>query len=205
MSFLASHEEQEILLGVRNLSSNLKVLAEQQESCCRKFERRFDELDKKLNLLLQRSAPPPAVGFTATVTITSTQGELTMGKALKVAGDLQVADNGTFEVTLRFVDSIGEPAAVPAGLSAVYTASDATPGPSALTLVPSEDTSSAAGSVNQANLQALPPGTALPSGLTVSITATWTGLASPLTAVAAPPIDVIAGPANSFVATESTP
>ena len=129
-----------------------------------------------------------------------------MAKKVSATADLQVADNGTFTVSLSFQDSDGVATAVPAGLSASYTASDATPGPSALSITPSADTSSAAGSVVQSTIQALvAAGSALPTGLTVSVTATWSGLASPVTVVAAPPIDIVAGPAATFVATESTP
>jgi hypothetical protein len=127
-------------------------------------------------------------------------------KAAGASADLQVADNGTFSVTLSFQDSDGVTTPTPAGLSASYVASDATPGPSALTLVPSADTSSCAGSINQATIAAdVAAGTPLPTGLTVSVTATWTGLASPATVTAAPPIDVVAGPAATFVAADATP
>lgn len=125
---------------------------------------------------------------------------------LKASADLQVADNGTFSVVLAFKDADGVTVPTPAGLSATYTASDATPGPSAVDLTPSADTSSCGGAVDQTTIAALvAAGTALPTGLTISITATWTGLASPLTVVADPAIDIVAGPANSFVATETTP
>lgn len=127
-------------------------------------------------------------------------------KAVSAAGDLQVADNGTFTVNLGFTDADGISVPTPAGLSASYTASDATPGPSSLTLTPSADTSSCAGSINQAAIQALvAAGQPLPTGLTVSVTASWTGLAAPATMTAAPPIDVVAGPAGSFVASDTTP
>ena len=138
-----------------------------------------------------------------------------MAKSAKVTGDLQVADNGTFSVTLSFTDADGIATSVPAGLAATYTASDATPGPSALTLASpgtSGDASTCAGSINQATIQALvaaaaAAGTAvvLPTGLTVSISATWTGVTTPVTGTAAPAIDVVAGPASTFVATETTP
>jgi hypothetical protein len=129
-----------------------------------------------------------------------------MANSKKATADLQVLDNGTFTVSLAFQDADGVSTATPAGLAATYTASDATPGPSALTLTPSADTSSAAGSINQATIAAdVAAGTGLPTGLTVSVTATWTGLAAPLTVTAAPPIDVVAGPASTFVAADSTP
>jgi hypothetical protein len=136
----------------------------------------------------------------------SSKRRITVANKLKATADLQVADNGTFTVTLTFKDADGANAVVPPGLSASYTGSDATPGPSALSFVPSADTSSAAGSINQSTIQALiAAGQPLPTGLTVNISATWTGLASPQNVVAAPPIDVVAGPASSFVAAETTP
>lgn len=129
-----------------------------------------------------------------------------MGKPVKAGADLQVADNGTFTVALLFVDSLGAPTATPAGLSATYTASDANPGPSALVLTPSADTSSCAGSIDQTTIQAdIAAGTALPTGLTVSVSATWNGLSASQNVVATPAIDVVAGPASTFVATDSTP
>lgn len=127
-------------------------------------------------------------------------------KKLSAAGDLQVADNGTFTINLKFKDADGVSTSNPTGLSAQYVASDATPGPSALDLTPSADGSSCAGAIDQAAVQTLvAAGTPLPEGLTVSITATWDGQTTPQTVVAAPPIDVVPGPANSFVAEESTP
>src|SRR5580704_1518 len=156
-------------------------------------------IESALKKIYQVLIPPPATSFTATIT---KQGEELMAPSKKATADLQVLDNGTFTVTLGFVDADGVTTATPAGLSATYTASDATPGPSSLTLAPSADTSSCAGSVNQTTIQALvAAGTPLPTGLTVSVSATWTGLASPLTVVANPPIDIVAGPAATFVAT----
>ena len=144
--------------------------------------------------------PPTATSFIATIT-----GDKDMPK-LSAAGDLQVADDGTFTVTLSFKDNDLVPTGVPPGLSATYTPSDATPGPSALVLAPNADTSAAAGSVNQDVIKALvAAGSPLPEGLTISVSATWTGLASPQTMVAAPPIDITPGAAGSFVATESEP
>ena len=129
-----------------------------------------------------------------------------MAKTAKATADLQVQDDGTFTVALFFLDSLGVQTATPAGLSATYTASDANPGPSSLNLTPSSDTSSCAGSINQTTIQGIVAGGgALPTGLSVSVTATWTGRASPLTVVASPLIDVVAGPASSFVAQDSTP
>jgi hypothetical protein len=126
-----------------------------------------------------------------------------------IAGDLQVLDNGTFTITLSFTDAAGLPTLTPTGLVVTYTASDATPGPSSLVLAtpgPSGDQSTCAGSINQTTLQALvAAGQPLPTGLTVSVTANWTGLASPLTANAAPALDVVGGPASTFVAKDSTP
>lgn len=127
-------------------------------------------------------------------------------KAVGVAGDLQVADNGTFTVTLSFKDADGFATGVPAGLSAAYAASDAAPGPSILTLTPSADTSSCAGSINQTVAQGLATaGTPLPTGLTVNVSATWTGQTTPVSVTAAPPIDVVPGPASTFVAADATP
>lgn len=127
-------------------------------------------------------------------------------KAAGTSADLQVADNGTFTVSLTFQDADGINVPTPAGLSATYTASDANPGPSALVLTPSSDGSSCAGSINQATIQALiAAGQPLPTGLTVGVSATWTGVSNPVQETAEPPIDVVAGPASTFVAADATP
>lgn len=168
------------------------------------------KLDKVLELL-QSLSPGPAVSFSAQVVAGSTatftaKGELKMTtKNLGASADLQVNDaTGTFNIVLSFQDADGVSTATPAGLSATYSASDATPGPSVLDLAPSPDTASCAGAVDQANIKALiSGGGALPTDITISITATWDGLASPLTVVADPAIDIVAGPAASFVAKAS--
>jgi hypothetical protein len=204
------HQEKEILDTVRQLAADTKLILHHlqdleisQASCCKETQRKLNDLKGLIEQLL----PGPAVSFTAEVTLNS-QGESMPSpkKSVKAAGDLAVADNGTFTVALLFVDADGVPTAVPAGLAATYAASDATPGPSALTLAPSADTSSAAGSITQATIQALvAAGSPLPTGLTVSVSATWTGLSAPQNVVATPAIDVVAGPAGSFVAQDTTP
>jgi hypothetical protein len=129
-----------------------------------------------------------------------------MADAKKATGDLSVADNGTFTGTLTFKDSLGAPTSTPAGLSTTFTPSDATPGPSSLVCTPNADQAGFAGTVNATTVQALiAAGTALPTGLTVAFTATWTGLATPVSGTFSPAIDLVAGPANSVVATEATP
>jgi hypothetical protein len=132
-----------------------------------------------------------------------------MAKSVKVAGDLQVTDQSTFSVVLSFKDADGVPTAVPAGLTATYTPSDSTPGPSLLNITTpgsSGDQSTAAGTINQTTIAALvAAGTPLPQGLTITVVASWTGLASPQTVVAGPPIDLIPGPAASTAAIDTTP
>jgi hypothetical protein len=193
----------EVLGRVSALQRQVRELQIAQTGCCNSLNNKLDAQAKKLEQILNILSPPPPVEFTATITL---EGDLLMAKSAKATADLQVADNGTFTVSLFFLDAAGVQTPVPAGLAATYTASDATPGPSALVLTPSADTSSCAGSVNQTTVQAdSAAGTPLPTGLSVSVTATWTGLAAPLTVVASPLIDIVAGPANSFVATDSTP
>lgn len=128
--------------------------------------------------------------------------------AAKASADLQVADNGTFTVTLKFLDADGVPATTPVGLAASYAGSDSAPGPSVLTLAPAADMASAAGSINQATVAALiAAGLPLPTGVTVniSITAGLAGQAAPVSIVAAPPIDVVAGPAVAAAGGVTTP
>lgn len=196
MSWEAERDILGLLRAIVTVSQKQLQATESQLVVCTKIN---NELGRILAIL----TPPPAVSFTATVTAVTGDG-IMAAKTAKAGADLLVADNGTFTVTLKFKDDANVPTSTPAGLSATYTASDATPGPSALTLTPSADTSSAAGTVNQTTIQALvAAGTALPTGLTVAITATWTGLASPQTVTATPPIDIVAGPANTFVAEEA--
>jgi hypothetical protein len=192
----------ELTVQVNLLEESVSLLANSQSTCCA-------QLNTELQQIIGILTPSPPVAFNATVTANQ-QGDIFMTpsfkKSAKASADLQVADNGTFTVTLGFVDADGIATPTPSGLSATYTASDATPGPSSLTLTPSADTSSCAGAVNQTTIQALiAAGSPLPTGLTVSVTATWTGLASPLTVSASPAIDIVAGPANSFVAVDSEP
>ena len=189
----------QVLSGQQAILQTAQQLQASHKTCCA-------QLNGKLNKILANLISP-AVSFVATITL-NTQGESEMATA-KATADLQVTDTGTFTVTLSFADADGVATAEPAGLTATYTASDATPGPSALTLVTpgaSGDTSTAAGSINQATIQAdVAAGTPLPTGLTVSVTASWTGLAAPLTVTAAPALDVVAGPASTFIAAATTP
>jgi hypothetical protein len=190
-------EQQALAIAIANLSRSQKL-------CC-------EQLNGKLNKLIVELIPPIAVTLLAEVALVQNsqikQGAIKMAKKTAgIAGDLQVADNGTFTVACTFIDADGVNTGVPAGLALTYTASDGTPGPSALTLTPSTDTSSCAGSINQATIAAdVAAGTALPTGLTVTVAGTWTGLASPASVTAAPAIDVVAGPAGSFVAADTTP
>src|SRR5580692_4134817 len=144
---------QSLVKDQSTLASAISKLADAQSSCC-------TQQTALLNQILKVLIPPPAVSFKATVTLnnqtsTNVLGENNMAKkAAGLGADLQVADNGTFSVNLTFQDADGITVPTPAGLSASYVASDATPGPSALTLTPSADTSSCAGSINQATIQA---------------------------------------------------
>jgi hypothetical protein len=221
-----SQVPQSLVTLITTLTNAVSDLITAQQVCCQQLNSKLDkqasEVDElestlatastTLAKILQALIPPPAVSFISTITAgtantANIQGEHHMAKATRtVAGDLQVADNGTFTVNNSFLDSDQVPTAAPAGLALTYTSSDSTPGPSVLTLTPSADTSSCAGSINQAAVQALvAAGTALPTGLTITVAGTWTGLATPASVVAAPPIDVVAGTAGSFVAAATTP
>lgn len=189
------------------LESAINSLSIEQSLCCKQIHAGIAEI-------LQDLIPQPAVSFFSTVTDDKSflHGEITMANVAKATADLQVADNGTFTVNNTFQDEALVKTAVPPGLSLTYTASDAVPGPSVLTLTPSADTSSCAGAINQATIQAQQAAAAaagvpfvLPTGLTITVSGSWTGLAAPQTSVAKPPIDVVAGPAGSFVAEDATP
>src|ERR1700734_313743 len=170
----------------------------------------FTSLQTQLNQILKVLIPPPAVSFIATITLDPTiQGEdniMATKRALSATGDIVVNDDGTFTVNNTFKDGDGFNTANPAGLALTYTSSDATPGPSIFTLTPSPDTSSCAGVVNQTTAQAIAAsGGTLPTGLTIPVAGTWTGLPSPLSQVANLPLDVAPGTANTFVAAVSEP
>jgi uncharacterized protein YoxC len=176
-------------------------------------EQTLVNIGQQVSQILKALVPTAAVSCVGTITLDQPIGDTgdSMNKKLaaKVAGDLAVADNGTFTGTLAFKDSLGETTAVPAGLVVTNTSSDSTPGPSIFNLVtpgPSGDQSTFAGSVNQTTVAALvAAGTALPTALTISFSATWTGLAAPVTGTYAPNLDVVPGPAATAVAVISEP
>lgn len=201
-----SLEEEKILqeLGrvapiLRMILTEVRQSEQKREACCESQTDLLNQILQGVNALL---APPQAVTVTAAVVLTNNQGEemVSTKKAAKIAGNLQVNDDGTFNVVLSFFDGDGAQlpqGTVPPGLAAVYTPSDSSPGPSVLDLTPSADTSSAAGAVDQPAIKALiTAGTPLPQGLTIGITGTWNGLATPFSIVAAPPLDIVADANN---------
>jgi hypothetical protein len=161
-----------------------------------------------LTQIAKELTPPLPTKVKATITLDQLQGEDDMArKAAKAGADLVVNEvTGTFTVTLTFEDADDASVPTPAGLSASYQSSDASPGPSIFNLTPSADTSSCAGAVNQTQAKALnDAGTPLPTGLIISGTVTWTGLASPIPFTASPALDVAAGAAGQVVAVASEP
>jgi hypothetical protein len=190
-----------------NIIRKLNIVIENQAKNQKEILTALANFNRKLDALISNEIAKPATSFIATITLNTNnnKGEI-MGTPVKATADLVVADNGTFTVTNNFQDADLVKAAVPAGLALTYTPSDATPGPSILLLTPSADTASCQGAINQDVVKALnTAGTPLPTGVTVIVAGTWTGLAAPASIVANPAIDVGPGPANSFVPVVSTP
>jgi hypothetical protein len=188
-----------------DIENELSLIESKEEQCCTTLNNKLDQLIKIL-------IPPPAVKVIATVILgspnqTTLEGETMPKKAAAAAADLVLDETtGTFTVTLSFEDVDDAKVPTPAGLSATYTDSTATPGPDYLTLTPSADTSSCAGSVNQTVAKAQnDAGVPLPTGVTISGTATWTGLASPVSFTASPALDLVAGAAGQVSASVSEP
>lgn len=198
----------------KKLDSILKFLYQNQ--------RNEQTLNSKLDQLLENQAadhllitqivkelvPPLPTKVKATITLDQLQGEDDMAKrAAKAGADLVVNEvTGTFTVTLTFEDADDAAVPTPAGLSASYAASDGAPGTSITTLTPSADTSSCAGAVNQTVAKALnDAGTPLPTGVQITGTVTWTGLATPISFTASPALDFVAGAAGQVVAVASEP
>ena len=159
---------QEILESIRQLLADCKVLSQQvqnlqitQDACCKETQNKLNQLQNDVDEIQQELGqllPGPAASFSAIVTLDA-QGESNMPapRAVRVAGDLQVGDDGTYTVTPTFYDGAGVPTTnVPSGVSLSYAGSDATPGPSALSVSPNPDPNTGAkGVINQATIQAL--------------------------------------------------
>lgn len=127
-----------------------------------------------------------------------------MAGKVKASADITINDNGTGTINLSFLDADGIATTPPAGIGANVTygpASDAAPGPSSFTLTPSADGLSCAVAVVQ------PPPQPLHTGVTFSVTvsAGLAGQTAPQTVQSDPPLDVIPGPASTFVAAVTEP
>lgn len=127
--------------------------------------------------------------------------------------DLQVNDNGTITITVKAVDADNVPTTWPTAAPAptvtetdpsgftgpffTFAAAVATADGKGFTL---------AGSVNQPAIQALGGG-ALPVGINFGaiVASGFPNQTGPETEPVSPPVDIVAGPANSFVAAVSEP
>lgn len=165
-----------------NAAALVKLLANQQSDSA------------VLAQILAIVAPPPATSFKANISV---GGNMTV--AHKVSADLAINDDGTALITLSFLDHEGIPTTnVPTGLDIQYgPASDGDP--SSFELTPSDDKLTCA--VKVVN----PPPQPLHTGVTFAVTIA-SGLANqtaPIVEQTDPPLDVVAGPAESFVAAVS--
>jgi hypothetical protein len=165
-----------------NAAALVKLLANQQSDSA------------VLAQILAIVAPPPATSFKANISV---GGNMTV--AHKVSADLAINDDGTALITLSFLDHEGIPTTnVPTGLDIQYgPASDGDP--SSFELTPSDDKLTCA--VKVVN----PPPQPLHTGVTFAVTIAG-GLANqtaPIVEQTDPPLDVVAGPAESFVAAVS--
>ncbi len=150
-------------------------------------------------------SPPPATNFTATVTVDGTgEQHMTAKQSAKATADTTINDDGTGTINLTFLDKEGITTGAPAGIAPVFgPASDAAPDGtgSSFVLTPSADGLSCAVAVVN------PPPQPLHTGVTfaVTISSGLAGQTDPITVQTDPPLDVVAGPASSFVAAVSEP
>lgn len=111
--------------------------------------------------------------------------------AKKATVDFQVLDNGTVKFTATPVDSVGNPATLPAGTPPLTWSADQ----AALTLAADPaDTSGFA-------LSQIGTPTALATGVNVSCSTTLAGASASIVG-AATPVDIVAGPAGGFAVAE---
>ena len=182
------------------IAATNQQLLEQNTTLLQNQTTQGEQLDQILKIL----EIPPAKSFF----ITLEEGDVmaTTKKAKATAGvDIQLADDGTATATLTFEDSEGVqlPPGLPAGVATpTWAASDATPGPSALSLTPSGDGTTCKIAVTLPS----PPPSPLPTGLTVSATVAsgLVGQTSPQTETSQG-IDVTAGAAGQFAVALSEP
>lgn len=162
-----------------------------------------DVLLHYVKTLISLLEPSPAVTFTATIKADQPlQGENMANGNLKASADISINDNGTATIQLQFQDADGVNVPPPAGIQVQYgPASDENPGPSSFTLTPSQDTLSCQVVVVQ------PPPQPLHTGVTFTVTVPsgLAGQTAPISVQTDPPLDVVPGPASSFVAAVSEP
>jgi len=154
-------------------------------------------LGKQLDQVLEYLAPPPAVSFTATVKVTATkQGETIMAKPNTVSPAISVNDNGTATITNTFYDVDGIATSAPTGVTLSYADTSGS-----FTLTPSADTFSCVAAVIQ------PPPQPLAQNVTFGVTCAsgLVGQTAPITVQTDPPLNVVSGPAGSFVAAVTEP
>ena len=121
-----------------------------------------------------------------------------MAKANKVSPAITINDNGTATISNTFYDADGIATTAPAGLVLSYAEGDTS---GSFTVTPSADTLSCVVAVVQ------PPPQPLAQGMTFNVTCAsgLAGQTASITVVSDPPLDVVAGPAGSFVAAVSEP
>lgn len=119
-----------------------------------------------------------------------------MAKANKVSPAISINDNGTATITNTFYDVDGIATSAPAGVSLSYADTSGS-----FTLTPSADTLSCVAAVVQ------PPPQPLAQNVTFGVTCAsgLAGQSAPLTVQTDPPLNVVPGPAGSFVAAVSEP
>jgi len=186
MSWLSAEEER-IFDNTENIMKALRtILEEERANADRLVDLHEDilELQAAVAQLQLALAPPPAARFS----IQLTKGVLPMaGKARAVnALDITILPNGTATAAIVFEDASGNVTTnVPStAATATWAASDATPGPSVLTLAPSADGKTCLITVTLPT----PPPSPLPTGLTVAAT-----IASGLDGQTAPETEVSQG------------
>jgi len=157
-----------------------------------------------LKQILEALTPNAATGFTAAATPFEGDSMALKGK-VKLAGDIQVADNGNgVLITINAVDSLGFPTAWPSAAPAP-TVAEADPAGSSGPYFGTANapTATSTGFTISVPLASPVPGLVTGVQFNVSVASGFPNQTAPETVQLEQAIDIVAGPAGSFVATPS--
>ena len=169
---------------------------------------KLDTLDLEVKQILKELTIPPAVSFIVTIsagTLTANTKEIEMSKRVGASADISVSETGQATLTITFQDADGVAVPPPAGLAAPTVvpsdaAADGT-GSSFTVGTPTPTTNGFTYSLPVVQ----PPPQPLHTGVTFACTVPsgLAGQTAPITVTSDPPLDVVPGPASTFVAAAS--